>query len=248
MNWNVRRILGRFTIVTFILLSIYLFLELVPNLLFQYHYNYLNCQIYSDRPISSNIEKIIAETNSRISKSVLYEADQTFKFFLCNDTWRLGFFTQGHSNAGTVAQYNFTRYIFFRPCDIPNNQIIPAESWHFNEDSTAFADRPLSYYFAHEMMHVMQSRYFGRGDWKYPTWLTEGYADYIAKNGQFDFEENLALLRQNDPKLHPDYGLYRYYHLLVAYLMDYQGKDMLEIYENPPVELKLKEEILKLTF
>lgn len=230
----------------FIALLLYLFLQLFPNLLFAYQLSYKNCTVYSDRPIHQNIENIINEANRRVSKAEIYQPGQTFKIFICNDLWRLSFFTQGAVNAGAAVQYNFTRYTFFRPIDIANNQIIPAENWYFKDDSSAFADRPLSYYLAHEMMHVMQSRYFGRGDWKYPTWLTEGYADYIAKDGQFDFEENLGLLHQNASELHPDYGLYRYYHLLVAYLLDIKKKEILEIYANPPNEKELKKEVLRL--
>jgi predicted metal-dependent hydrolase len=44
------------------------------------------------------------------------------------------------------------------------------------------ADRPLSYFIAHEAAHVMQSRRFGRLlSLRYPRWLVEGHADLVAK-------------------------------------------------------------------
>ena len=42
----------------------------------------------------------------------------------------------------------------------------------------------------------MESRAFGRGSsLRYPAWLNEGYADYVAKAGDFDMAANARALR-----------------------------------------------------
>ena len=101
--------------------------------------------------------------------------------------------------------------------------------------------RPLSYFIAHEAPHVMQSRAFGRlFALRYPVWLNEGYADYVGKGGDFDFDENASLLRADSPAL--DYGrsgLYRGYQVEVAWLLDKRGMPIRSLYANPPAEADL---------
>ena len=45
------------------------------------------------------------------------------------------------------------------------------------------------------------------------------------------------------PALNPANGLYRYYHLLVAYLMDVRGRAVMELYEVWPEEESLINEL-----
>lgn len=226
----------------------YIGILLFPTILFAHKVEYRQCVVYSDSSIDSNIAKVIDSALTRMSKSELYDASQQFRLFICNDLWRFGFFTQGSTLAGAVAQYDFTRDIFFRPCDIPNNKIKPAKAWYFSNRPFAFKDRPLAYYFAHEMTHIMQSRYTGRGSWKYPVWLTEGYADYVGKSEDFNVQENLRLWHNKAPELDPSKGLYRLYHLKIYYLLDIKGKTIKELYKDVPSDSVLTKEIWNLPF
>ncbi len=65
------------------------------------------------------------------------------------------------------------------------------------------------------------------GTWRYlrlERWRQDGYADYVAKGGAFDFAGRLRGFREGDPELDPQRsGLYLRYHLLVAYLLDQRG-------------------------
>ncbi|MBA2622507.1 MAG: hypothetical protein H0U88_02635 [Chthoniobacterales bacterium] len=70
---------------------------------------------------------------------------------------------------------------------------------------------------------------------RYPKWLIEGYADFVAKAGSFDFEGNRRLLQEGDPRL--DYarsGLYRGYHLVVAMLIEKDGYTIRRLFADPP--------------
>lgn len=232
----------------FVLGLLYLGILLFPTLLFAHQIEHKQCLVYSDKNIDHKIFDIIDSSLARMSRSELYDTSQTFRLFICNDLWRFWVFTQGSTLAGAVAQYNFTRDVFFRPCDIPNNRIIPPKEWYFAKNPFAFKDRPLTYYFAHEMTHVMQSRYTGRGSWKYPTWLTEGYADYIGKGKNFNFQENLKLWHNKAPELDPSKGLYRLYHLKVGYLLDHKGVAIKDMYQNIPDDAVLTKEIWDLPF
>ncbi len=80
---------------------------------------------------------------------------------------------------------------------------------------------------------------------RYPIWLNEGYADYVAKAGAFDMAQNAADLRAGalamDPKAS---GLYRRHHLEVAYLLDRKSLSIRQLYADPPEEVTLRARII----
>ena len=131
---------------------------------------------------------------------------------------------------GGVTDMIFARNVFMRSSDIAANRLIPP---HPNAD---MRDRPLTYYLPHELTHVLESRAFGRGpQFRYPQWLLEGYADYIGKGGQFDYAENLRLLKAGAPQL--DFarsGLYRRFHLEVAYYLDHRRWTVRQLFAARP--------------
>ena len=86
-------------------------------------------------------------------------------------------------------------------------------------------ERTLSYYIGHEITHVLLARELGAlKQWQLPAWKNEGYADLVAKGGEFDYERAREQLRRGDRELDPKRsGLYLRYHLLVAYLLERKG-------------------------
>ena len=209
-----------------------------PQPLFAHQMTYGRFQIWSDRPIDeAAAETVLADAQGRIAKSGLYTADQTFRLFVCNDNWKLALYSQHFTGTvGGVADTWFTRNIYLRRVDWAANQIIPPGGWMYDR-----ADRPLSYYVAHEATHVMESRALGRlAMLSHPQWMNEGYADYVGKAGQFDQAANLALLRAGDPKL--DYaksGLYRRFHLEVAYELDHRRLTAKQLFALKTPEAKV---------
>ena len=70
-----------------------------------------------------------------------------------------------------------------------------------------------------------------------PKWLIEGHADFVAKAGAFDFEENRRLLREGDARLdHARSGLYRGHHLMVAMLIEQEGYTIRRLFADSPQE------------
>ncbi len=207
-----------------------------PQPAFAYHATYRQFEVWSDRPIDGAISGVLDDATRRLKTSELYTPDQAFRIFFCNSTWRFGLYALFQTSAGGMV-YPLTANVYLRASDIARNRIL---SPHIGPIADA-EHRPLSYFIAHESTHVMQSRAFGR--WfglRYPTWLNEGYADYVGKGGDFDFDENLGLLKADDPAL--DYArsrLYRGYQLAVAWLLDKQGMSIRAVYANPPTEADL---------
>ncbi len=232
----------------YIIAMMYLSVMLYPNLLFSYNIQYMQIIVHSDREIDTNIYVVVNEALKKVQESDLYDNNIEFRIYICNDLWRFGIFTLGNTMAGGIAHYNFTRDIYIRPCDIKQNKIIPSHEWYFAKNAKAFADRPHSYYFAHEMTHILQSHYTGRKSWSYPIWLTEGYADYIAKGDQFDFNDNVRLWHDLAPELNPKNGLYRLYHLKVGYLLDCKNQSVQEIYLDIPDEEEVTQAMWQLAY
>jgi len=214
-----------------------------PQPLFAHHMTYGRYQVWSDRPIEPRITGVLDDVTRRISRSAIYGPDQHFRIFICNEPWRLALYSQRfNSGMAGAADTAFARNVYLRRADIPRNRLIPASGW----TAAKMADQPLSYYIAHELTHVMESRAFGRGSsLRYPGWLNEGYADYVAKAGDFDMAANASALRAGALAMNPKAsGLNRRHHLEVAYLLDREGKTIRELYADPPNEAALRARIV----
>jgi hypothetical protein len=208
-----------------------------PQPAFTDHVAYRQFDVWSDRPIEDAITSVLDDATRRMKTSELYTSHQRFRLFFCNSTWRLALYGLFQTKAGGLVYSWLTTNIYIRESSIAENRIV---SPHIGPMADA-ERRPLSYVIVHEPTHVMQSRAFGRFfDRRCPTWLDEGYADYVGKGGDFDFDENVTLLRAGSPAL--DFArsrLCRRYHLEVAWLLDKQGMSIRPVYANPPREADL---------
>lgn len=219
--------------------SIYAGILTFPEATFAHHITYKNYEIWSDRPIDPAITAVLEDATRRIERSELYNSTQKFHIFFCNSSWRLGLYDMlFDTRLSGATDTMITRNVFIRESNIAANQIVPSPEAQSVLD---LSQRPLSYFLAHEMTHVMESRAFGRlMVARFPLWLNEGYADYIGKGGDFDFDENRNLLQHGDQRLDPERsGLYRRYNLEVALLLDKENQQISEIYNAPPIEADL---------
>ncbi len=211
-----------------------------PN--FEHRMRYGRYDIFSDRPIPHQVRVVLDDVTRRLERSELVDPAQRFRIFFCNEDWRMALYSQRFSSApGGIADTWLTRNIYIRRSDIAANRLVPP--------SGRLADaevRPLSFFIAHEAAHVMESRAFGRlMALRHPDWLTEGYADYVGKGSDFDFEENRARLLAGDRLLDPARvpGIYRRHHLLVAALIERRGIGIRRIFADPPEEEALLAEV-----
>ena len=78
-------------------------------------------------------------------------------------------------------------------------------------------DRDLVYYLAHELTHSLMASYLGRLKYhELPTWLREGYADYVGK-GQDSFPDIRAKFEDSSYRTNREYLRYE---LMIAYLLE----------------------------
>jgi hypothetical protein len=225
-----------FAIAISLIVVTYVSLVVFPQTMFFNHITYQNYEIWSDRTIPPQINQVLDDATRRLRTSELYEPNQQINIFFCNDLWRLWFHTFDDQVAASTDTW-VTNNIYVRPSDITANRF-------YAPDTKPIPDlihRPLSYVIAHEVTHVIEALQFKRPlKLRYPNWSIEGYADYIAKAGDFDFDENRRLLKLDSPLLdvHRS-GLYRRFHLEVAYLIDKKGMTVRQLFNNPPQENEL---------
>ncbi len=204
-----------------------------PQLLFAHHVRYGVYDVWSDRPIPPQIRPVLDDVTRRLARSEIDEPARGERVFLCNDDWRLALFSKRFSGKlGGVADNEISRSVFIRHADVAANTVIRPDG------QTAGPDRPLSYYIAHELTHILEGDVVGRTmHFTEPSWLLEGYADDVGKGGGFDLAENRRLLLADDPRL--DFkrsGLYRRYHLEVAELIERRHIGVRQLLAHPPTE------------
>ena len=215
-----------------ILIATLVSLHLNPRPLFSFKTEYKQFTIWSDQHIENGWDDVINDAVSRLSTSELYNKEMRFRIYVCNDSWRLWLFTRNASVGGFADTFT-TRNIFLREVKASKNQLVPPRGVLADAQS-----RPLSYFIAHEATHAMQSKEFGRlFSIRSPKWLVEGYADYVAKAGDFDFEKNRQLLRDGNKIMSEKSaknGLYRRYHLMTEQVIFDSKKSIKDIYASPP--------------
>jgi hypothetical protein len=223
-----------------VLAGLYILILCFPQPLFPYKSSFENLSLYCDEPLSEKSVDVLKDIQRRLGTSVLYKDRHHENIFVCNQEWRHRLFFSAAFKSGGLA-YCFAPWnAFLRKSDVDRNIL-------FNKKGESSGpDRPFSYFAAHEVTHGLTVWAFG--PWvllRSPSWMTEGYADYVGKGGNFNFRKNLALFRKNDPSLDPKVtGLYLRYHLMVAQVLEKEHKSVRELFLEPEDGAEIQDELL----
>src|SRR5690606_5030098 len=190
--------------IIFLLISTYFFLLISPKMLFAYHHHYKNFDVHSDLLIPNDIEKVLDDVIIRIAHSELYDSTDNFSIYICNSTRRLVLFTRSSEVGGLVNQ-GISNNVFIRKSAIEENKIISPTK---GQEIALPEERPLSYFIAHEITHVLQTKVDRLMHFTTPKCIVEGYADYIGKATHFKYEKYLDNLNRGDITMNPETGLY----------------------------------------
>ncbi|TDW97258.1 hypothetical protein [Dinghuibacter silviterrae] len=204
------RTLRRITMGIVGLLLLYLLCLLYPQPFFPFKARRGNITIYASRAVPSSL---FDEVNNLLRRSPLDDTTITQRVFVCGSVFQFGFFTRGRTNLGGLCDNRLTRNIFIRPAS-PDFDRVPGDP------------RPLSYFIAHEITHSLESHYVGRWSLREPTWLWEGYADYIGDPRSIS--RLLDVYRARSPQAYDRYALY------VTYLLDLEHQDIRDLLRRPP--------------
>src|SRR5688572_4341278 len=156
---------------------VYLVMLAYPQPLFAHQLTSAGITVHSTQPIPDAMKTTLERVRARLDRSPLAANAHDVHVFICDSRWLFALFARQNYRVGGVADWLVGQHVFLRESDMQNNRLIGPGG------RAVAADRPLSYFIAHELMHVANARAVGR--WRYaqmPQWVDDGYSDYIARD------------------------------------------------------------------
>ena len=144
-----------------------------PQLLaFPYSAEVEGHRVYSETPIPARFAALIAEADRRAAASPIAQTKRDQPIFLTRGGWRWTWLT-GQTRGSFAITRPLTEAIVVNRSD-PARDLVTTRRDVAPETS-------LTRVLAHEMTHGAIRAHFGlAADWKYPTWVREGYCDYVG--------------------------------------------------------------------
>ena len=214
MKGSWRRLTRRAGVSFGVLVAAYALLLVYPQPLFAYQLAQGGIVVHARRPIPEAMRDTLTKVRVRLDRSPLYDSSQTSHVFICEPRWVFALFARTNYRVGGIAHGLIGRHVFLRESDMDHDRLIGPSG------QPVAADRPLSYFMAHELTHIIQARHLGLLAYaRLPKWVDDGYADYVARD--IDLGAALQGLKNDGRELDPARsGLYLRYQLMIAFLLD----------------------------
>jgi hypothetical protein len=196
--------------------------------------------IRATEPMPAAMQITLDRALVRLQRSPLYSQAGEIQVFICQSPSVFALFARQNYRVGGVADWLVGQHAFLRQSDLHSDRLISPAG------TPVAADRPLSYFVAHEAMHIAITRYVGRRRYsQMPQWVDDGYADYIARD--IDYSSALERFKEDARELDPQRsGLYLRYQLMVAYLLEKRRVPLDELLSQPPDRERVELELHKL--
>jgi hypothetical protein len=231
------------TLGIFAIFALYLVLLSHPGLFFKHTLTRGNITLCSDEPIpADSAGEVLDDVRKRLRRAPLFHQTTARQrtIYICNRNWRFVLFANFRHHVGGLTYAPLTDNIFLRAVHFDANRLVGMSGREVP------GKRTLSYFIAHEITHTLVADELGAaGFWKLPTWINEGYADYVAKGADFSYEQATGQLRRADREMSPELsGLYLRYHLVVAHLLDEEGVSVTDLLNGEYEPAQIEKEIL----
>ncbi len=212
---------------TALLAVFYVLLLLHPQPLFAYELEHAGIVVHATRPIPEAMRETLERVRGRLNRTPLVAPSDRYDVFICHSRWLFALFARTNYQVGGVMNY-FGKHVFLRESDMEHDRLISPRG------TPVEADRPLSYFMAHEIIHAVVARRLSPLAFlRLPRWVSEGYADYVARD--IDLDRTLAGFKAGARELDPARsGLYLRYHLMVAQALDRNAVSADSLLESPP--------------
>lgn len=168
--------------------------------------------LLSDKPIPASTCIILSRTRDVIARSELYRGDMKFRVYLCNKSW-LYLFTSCFSRKSKGVHIATTGQIAL------DMNIITGKN-------------DFVHCLSHEAVHSMTRSHLGWRAIFLPTWVGEGYAEYVA-NGSWSTREAQSEIQSIKAGVTDDES-YRRYRMLVSYAIDVWKIPLDDLYRRAP--------------
>ena len=167
-----------------------------PQLLaFPYSARSQGSVVWSEVPLpQSALDKVLNRKTALVAQSPLAEPHgETRHIFLTDGGWRWTWLAL-QSRDGFALSRGFTETIVVNRSSLADDSVVSGLRVHVDGKAVG-GRRTLSGTLAHEFCHGMERRRFGPlVDLTKPTWLREGYCDYVAQESSLS-EADVALLK-----------------------------------------------------
>lgn len=193
-----------------VLFAALIFLHLFPSIVFQHKMTAHGITVHSRLPIPQTGNAVLAKAAALVSASELAVPGGTADVYIADEPWVFWLFAPFKSSFAISVPV--TNNIFIGNGDF-DGDIARSRKAEFNT-------RALSAVIAHEITHGLIIARLGLIDsLRAPSWLVEGYCDYVAREGSFPEQRGLALLASGsaDPSESFQYFVGR---LLVTHLIE----------------------------
>ena len=179
-----------------------------PQLLaFPYSARSQGSVVWSEAPLpQSALDKVLSRKTALVAQSPLTaRRGETRHIFLTDGGWRWTWLAL-QSRDGFALSRGFTETIVVNRSSLADDNVV--SGLRVRVDGKAVGGRrTLSGTLAHEFCHGMERRRFGPlVDLTKPTWLREGYCDYVAQESSLS-EADVALLKSKG-RTHPALSYY----------------------------------------
>lgn len=175
--------------------------------------------IYSDKPIEPQINQILAKSDRLLRASEIYANGYSRRIFLTDGGWRWRLLALNSSDTFALTR-PATETIIVNASSVADDQV--------RNGGRIGGVRSLSSVITHERTHgLIRARYGLFSSLTAPTWLIEGYCDYIARESGLSAQDVGALKRSG--KDHPALVYYEG-RRKVAHALESEGKTVDQLF------------------
>jgi hypothetical protein len=190
-----------------------------PDPLFAYSAGAGQIIVRSDQPIpAAGGEKFLRDCEALLARSPLRAENAHYHIYVTNTGWRHHLYFMPNPQAGGLA-YSVGEIAFLSGANFVTGR-------HVKYAYVTTPPRTLAYFCAHELTHIVVKQHLGLiASESQPTWVHEGFPDYVAIEQRQSFEALNAALgdREADVPMMMAYGSYPRFRLLVTYFLEKKG-------------------------
>jgi hypothetical protein len=190
-----------------------------PDPLFAYSAGSGKIIVRSDQPIpAAGGEKFLSDCEALLTRSPLKAESAHYHIYVTNTDWRHHLYFLPAPMAGGVA-YSIGGTAFLSGANFVTGR-------HVKYSYVTTPPRTLAFFCAHELTHLVVKEHLGLiASESQPTWVHEGFPDYVAIEKRQSFEQLHAALgdRAVDVPMMMAYGSYPRFRLLVTYFLEKKG-------------------------
>lgn len=228
------RVMRRARQVLTVLAAVYLLFCLFPQTVFVHSVQAGGIRLYSMSPIPEQAGVLLEQVQARVALSELYQPDDRFRVFVCNSKALFTLLAPGHRQAFGVSMW-VTGNIILADADLRENV---ARAFRPNWNTRSFTG-----VVTHEAAHSLVGRRISVfASLRLPTWLREGYSEYLAGEGSYPEAEGDRLIAAGTVPASGPF-MYHVYRRMVEYLIKVESRNIRDLAADPPAEEQVKQKM-----